>query len=126
MEWKVGDWVVFSLSIGQIKELRGEKCASFSDGSFETSGQLTDRFRPLTLRNKNIVEAFTFWYKRLHEIDGEIGFNYPRISQYFSELVLYAIDSESNEEFYEKARQFVDDARDYKPIIQGINLFRPK
>lgn len=126
MEWKVGDWVVFDLSIGQIKELRGEKCASFLDGTFETSGQLMDRFRPLTLRNKTIVESFAVWYNRLHEIDGEAGFNYPRISEYFYELALNSIDSNDSKEFYEKARQFVDDAKAYKPIIQGIHLFRPK
>lgn len=126
MEWKTGDWVVFEMKIGQIKELRGEGHASFSDGFCETSGKLEDRFRPLTLRNKRIAETFDIYYRRLRGIDGEVGFNYPDISSYFSELALRAIDDENSEESYELANQFVRYARDYKPVIQGIPLFRRK
>lgn len=126
MDWKAGDWVTFDLSIGQIKEIRDDGCASFSDGFFETSGRLLDKFRPLTLKNKSIVETFDIYYDRLREIDGETGFNYPDIIRYFSHLALMAIDQEDGKEFYEKAQQFVADARQYKPVIQGVMLFRPK
>ena len=127
MDWKAGDWVIFDLSVGQIKELRDEGCASFSDGTFETSGRLTDRFRPLTLRTKRTVEAFDIYYNRLREIDGESGFNYPRIHQHFAQLALDAIDgAEDDKAPYELAQQFVKDARDYKTIIQDVPLFRPK
>lgn len=127
MTWKVGDWVIFDLSVGQIKELRDNDYASFSDGSFKTCGRLVDRFRPLTLRNKQIVENFDIYYNRLLEIDGEDGFNYPRISQYFAQLAIDAIDGEeNNKEPYNKANQFISDAREYKPLIQGVSLFRPK
>lgn len=126
MTWKAGDWVVFDLSVGQIKELREGDGATFSDGSCETSGMLVERFRPLTLRNKRIVENFAIYYDRLREIDGEAGFNYPRIHQYFAQLALDAIDSEADERpACEKAQQFVVGARDHKAIIQGVPLFRP-
>lgn len=129
MDWKAGDWVVFDMSVGQIKEIRKGKAASFSDGWFETFGMLADRFRPLTLKNKQIVEWFETVYDRLHEIDGEAEFNYPRISQYFSELALKAIDAPDDEkakQFYDKASDFVREARDHKSIIQDIPLFRPQ
>ncbi len=78
--WNVGDWVIYRLDIGQIKELRPDGMASFSEGFFETSGKLVDGFRPLTLRNKRIIETIDIIYNRLRSINGEAGFNYPRIS----------------------------------------------
>jgi len=126
MDWKVGDWVVFDLQIGQITDLRENGSASFSVGFCETSGRLAYRFRPLTLRNKNIVESFDAYYNQLREIDGFGGFNYPDISQYFAQLALDAIDTEKNDEFYTKAHEFAREARDYKPVIQGVRLFRPR
>ncbi len=125
MDWKVGDWVVFDLAIGQIKEIRDGESATFSDGHCETSGRLVERFRPLTLKSKRIVETFDIYYMRLRQIDGEADFNYPRISQYFANLALEAIDHEDNRETYEKAQVFVREARDYKAVIQGVALFRP-
>ena len=129
MEWKVGDWVTFDMGIGQITELRDEGAASFSDGSFETSGMLAERFRPLTLRNKNIVEGFHAWYMNLRDIDGHAGFNYPDISSYFSYLALCAMDTVDNEHakvFYDRAQDFVRAAKSYTPEIDGVKLFRPK
>ena len=124
-EWKAGDWVVFELDVGQIKELRDDGCASFSDGFCETSGRLVDRFRPLTLKNKRITETFNIYYKRLGEIDGQAGFNYPDINRYFSQLALHAIDAtDDGKEFYDKGNEFVSAARDYTPVIDGVNLFR--
>lgn len=125
MDWKVGDWVVFDLSVGQIKELRGEGNATFSDGHYETSGRLAPRFRPLTLLNKRIVESFDIYYNRLYEIDGHGGFNFPDISSYFSDLALRAIDAGDGKEFHELAQKFVAEAKDHKSSIQGIRLFRP-
>lgn len=128
MEFKVGDWVTFEMKVGQIKELRGDGYAEFSDGMFATSGRLVDRFRPLTLRGKRIVETFDHYYNQLRRLDGEAGFNYPDISRYFSQLTLDAIDADKNEEAekatYEKAQQFVQAARDYNPTIDGVRLFR--
>lgn len=127
MDWKIGDWVVFDLKVGQIKDLRDGDNASFSDGWFETSGRLRDRFRPLTLKNKRIVEHMETVYNRLHEIDGEAGFNYPGISSHFSELALKAIDSATDDEarqFFDAANEFVSHARNYARTIQGVPLFR--
>lgn len=126
MNWKAGDWVVFDLQIGQIKDLRDSGGATFSDGICETSGHLADRFRPLTLRNKVITETFDFYYGKLRELNGEAGFNYPDISSYFAELSRIAIDADQEGEraAYEKAQQFVCAARDYTPVIDGIGLFR--
>lgn len=128
MTWKTGDWVVFDLSVGQIKEMREGGGVSVSDGMFETSGlRLAERFRPLTLRNKRIVETFEVYYGRLKEIAGHGGFNFPDISQHFAQLALDAIDGgEAGEkQAYEKAQTFVGRARDYEATIQGVPLFRP-
>lgn len=123
--WKAGDWVTFELSVGQIKEVRDDDCVSFSNGHIETSGRLTSRFRPLTLRNKAIVESFDTIYGRLRNLPGEAGFNYPDILTYFADLATQAIDAADTEPMFDKAYEFVREAGDYKPIIQGIGLFRP-
>lgn len=128
-EWKAGDWVTFDLDIGQIKEIRDQTSVSFSNGFCETSGNLFDRFRPLTLQSKSIVETFDTYYKRLKEIDGNAGFNYPDIHSYFSALALRAIDHADDFEHdapYRKAQEFVAAARGYIPRIDGIRLFRPR
>lgn len=125
--WKTGDWAVFDRSVVQIKEIRDAGACSVSDGWFETSGRLLERLRPLTLRNKCIAERFEHWYDELRKINGEAGFNYPDISRHFSQLALQAMDDPSKDEApFNAARDFISDARDYKPIIQGIGLFRPK
>lgn len=126
-EWAVGDWVVFDLKIGQIKEIRDAGMVEFSDGVFSTSGRLADRFRPLTLRNKAITETFDIYYNRLHEIDGEAGFNYPHISSHFASLALMAIDGGEDEALaaHDRAVAFVRSARDHQSVIDGVPLFRP-
>lgn len=126
MDWKVGDWVIFDLGIGQIKKL-DDQHAWFSDGTFETSGRLVDRFRPLTLRGKRFIESFDIYYNRLRDIDGESGFNYPDIHRHFCQLALDAIDGDDNKatKLFTQAEQFVCAARDYKGTIQGVRLFRP-
>ena len=126
MQWAVGDWVVYDRKFGQIKELRENGSASFSDGWFETSGQLCDNFRPLTLRNKRIAEWFDTIYKRLYEIDGHRGFNFPDISHHFSDLARKAIDAgdEDAQPFIDAANEFVTEARQYAVTIEGVALFR--
>lgn len=129
MEWKAGDWVVFNLKIGQIKEIRDNGSAVFSDGACETSGRLVDRFRPLTLRNKRAVESFDYYYDMLRDMDGSAGFNFPDINRYFCDLALEAIDApteDSAKPAFEKAQAFVHAARDYEKVIDGVRLFRPK
>lgn len=126
-KYKAGDWVIYGLNIGQIKEIRDDGCSIFSDSFCETSGfNIANRFRPLTLRNKSIVETFNIYYNKLREIDGEAGFNYPEICRYFETLCLSAIDNTNNKQFFDKGIQFSRDARDYKPVIDGIRLFRRK
>ena len=123
MEFKEGDWVVFDLAVGQVKKNDG-KFQEFSDGHLNTSGQLADRFRPLTLRNKAIIESVDFYYKSLREIDGERGFNYPDISRYFAQVARDAIDGEDREDMLKPASDFVRAARDYTKVIDGVRLFR--
>lgn len=124
MDWKAGDWAVFEKEIVQIKEIREYGC-SVSDGSFETSGQLLDRLRPLTLRNKRITEWFAWHYRDLRKIRGERGFNYPDISRHFAALALRAIDGpEDDKAPFDEAQEFIRQARDYVPQIQGVPLFR--
>lgn len=123
--WKVGDWAVFDRDIVQIKEIRDCGGCSVSDGSIETSGRLLGRLRPLTLRNKRAVEWFDWHYRELSKIRGERGFNYPDISRLFSQLALDAMDgAESDKTPYEIAQDFIKQARDYIPVIHGLNLFR--
>lgn len=124
MDWKAGDWAVFEKEIVQIKEIREYGC-SVSDGSFETSGQLLNRLRPLTLRNKRITEWFAWHYRELRKIRGERGFNYPDISRHFAALALRAIDGPKDDKApFDEAQEFIRQARDYVPQIQGVPLFR--
>ena len=125
--WKTGDWVIFDLQIGQIKEIHEENYVTFTDGSVETSGRLFDHFRPMTLTNKIIAENFDYHYMELRKIDGEVGFNYPDICRYFCQLALNAMDEPIEvRNFYDKAIEFVQEAKEYHRIIQGVNLFRKK
>lgn len=130
MKFKVGDWATHDMGVVQIKKIDDEGYACISDGWFETSGKLADRLRPLTLRSKRIVEWFDIVYTRLKDIDGEVGFNYPRISQHFSQLAIQAIDCDEDDQkakqYFDQADAFVSEAREYKPMIQGVALFRPK
>lgn len=122
-QWEVGDWAVFDLRIVQIKKLN-DFC-SVSDGSFETSGNIVDRLRPLTLVNKSITETFDYLYKELRSVRGERGFNYPDINRYFCDLALRQIDEKIEDgSIFNKARDFIRQARDYTPIIDSVHLFR--
>lgn len=121
--WRAGDWAVFDLEIVQIKQVK--PYVEVTTGVISTSGKLLDRLRPLTLRNKVTVETFEYYYKELSKLRGERGFNYPDISRLFCDLALQAMDgAEDNKKPYDKAQAFVRDARDYKPVIQGVHLFR--
>lgn len=124
--WKVGDWAIYNLEIIQIKEIRENDIAIISDGCFETSGRLLDRLRPLTLRNKHIIERLEYYYKELNKIDGERGFNYPDISRHFSNLAIKAIDGSDDvyREVMSLAASFIREANEYTKEIQGVKLFR--
>jgi hypothetical protein len=118
--WKVGDWAVFDLSIVQIKQM--DDFLEVSDGCFSTSGNTIDRLRPLTLINKSTIDYF---YKELRKIKGECGFNYPDIHRYFCALALRQIDEKLEDgSIYNKARDFITGAYEYKPVIDGVSLFR--
>ena len=96
-----------------------------SDGSFSTFGNLSDRLRPLTLRNKRTGEWFEWHYDELRKIRGSGGFNYPDIHRFFSQLALDAMDgAEGDQTPYDDAREFLQQARDYVPLIKGVHLFR--
>ena len=125
MAWKEGDWAINGRDIVQIKKIDDEGWMDVSDGSFATYGRLGDRLRPLTLRNKRLAEYFEYYYKELRNIRGEGGFNYPDINRYFNELTLSAIDDEKNvQEYCNKASNFVEEAKNYKPVIDNVHLFR--
>lgn len=126
MDWKVGDWVTYKMEVGQIKRME-DGVATFSDGWCETSGRIADGFRPRTLLNKRTVEYFDVIYKRLDQIDGHAGFNFPDICRHFSALALKAIDAGGGDEakqYFEAANEFVNEARNYSRVIQGVSLFR--
>jgi hypothetical protein len=121
--WKADDWAVFDLRIVQIRKLT--PYIEVSDGSFTTSGNLVDRLRPLTLRNKATIEWFDWHYRELRKIRGERGFNYPDISRYFANLSLDAMDgAEDDKTAFDAASNFVREAQDHKPVIGGVQLFR--
>lgn len=123
--WKVGDWAVFERDIIQIKDIREGGGCTVSEGSFETSGMLIDRLRPLTLRNKRTIEWFDWHYSQLRKMRGEVGFNYPDINRHFNNLTLRAIDGPENDKTpYNEAQEFIKEARNYVAVIQGVPLFR--
>lgn len=123
LNWKAGDWAVFDLDIVQIKKV--DPYVEVSTGTISTSGKLLDRLRPLTLRNKATIETFDYYYNELRKMRGERGFNYPDISRLFCDLALQAMDgAEDDKEPYDQVQAFVRDARDYKPVIHGVHLFR--
>ncbi|MDB5656122.1 MAG: hypothetical protein JWQ94_3735 [Tardiphaga sp.] len=123
--WKIGDWAIFDLEIVQIKEIRDNGNAEVSTGMISTSGDILPRLRELTLRNKVTAESLEYQYRALRGIKGERGFNYPDINRYFCELSLMAIDGdEKDSTFFDKATEFVHLARDYTPVIHGVELFR--
>lgn len=123
--WNIGDWAVFDRSIVQIKDIREGGGCSVSDGSFETSGDLLGHLRPLTLRNKHAAEWFDYHYRELNHINGHGGFNFPDISRYFSRLALRAMDGPVDDKTpFDEAQEFLRQARDYVPVIQGVSLFR--
>lgn len=125
LNWKTGDWAVFERDIVQIKDIRESGNCSVSTGMFETSGNLLERLRPLTLRNKSAVEYFDHYYKKLSELRGERGFNYPDISRHFADLALKAIDGDKDDRApFDAAIDFFQKARDLTPTIQGVQLFR--
>lgn len=131
MTHSIGDWVVFDLKIGQIKELYTENpsMGSFTDGVTTTSGHIVQRWRPLTLRSKVITEDFRTLYNKLYLIDGNAGFNYPDISAHFWRVALDTIDADLaayTRDAYERMQNFVDLAEQYSPVIQGVQLFRPR
>jgi hypothetical protein len=129
--WKVGDWCVYEMEVGQITRMEGG-ITEFSTGMFTSAGVgITENLRPLTLRNKALAEKFAYYYAELSKIDGEGGFNYPRIHEHFARLTRAAIDDvsakgEMAEHAVERAQAFVRGARDYVPVIDGVALFRPK
>jgi len=125
--FKVGDWVICGKDIGQIKRLDDNGVDEFSNGWTDRSGTgLSKKFRALTLENKRVVESISARYDLLREIDGEAGFNYPDISEYFDQLVLTCIDYVNLTEAILKATAFVEAAKKYTPVIDGVRLFRPK
>lgn len=124
-DWKVGDWAVFDRDIVQIKDIREGGYCSVSEGSFETSGMLLDRLRPLTLRNKRTIEWFDYHYRELSRIPGERGFNFPDISRYFSSQALRVMDGPADDKTpFDEVHDFIKQAREYVPVIQGVPLFR--
>lgn len=129
-EFNEGDWVIFDLSIGQIKKIDKKfnpPFATFEDGYFNTNGNIYNRFRSLTLQNKRIVESINIYYDRLREIDGSSAFNYPEIFSYFTKQALNIIDDPKNSKlYYDTILNFIEKAKKYEKYIDGIPLFRPK
>lgn len=122
--FKQGDWVIHDRKIGKIKSIREEGFASFTDGYFETSGRILDDCRPLTLESKVAAENFDYYYRELRKIDGSGGLNYPDINRHFSALCLKAIDCPDDwKSIQDEAIAFIREARDYRPVIQGVKLF---
>lgn len=123
-EWKVGDWVIYDMGVNQIVRVDEDgNSMEVTCGVISTFGNLKSQMRPLTIENKRIGEGMKSYYKALDNIDGHAGFNYPDIHRYFNHLALEAMDGD-REHAFEKARDFLEHARNYKPIIDGIRLFR--
>jgi hypothetical protein len=126
IEIKKGDWCIYGLDIVQVMEL--EPYVEYSTGHIRGSNAPIEHFRPLTLQSKVIVEGMDHYYQMLRDQDGSAGFNFPRISQYFAQLALDAIDGTEDQAkaAWKRAQDFVHAARDYQQVIDGIRLFRPR
>lgn len=121
-----GDWCIYGLDIVQI--MKTEPYLEYSTGIIRGGNASREHMRPLTLQSKVAVETMDYYYEMLREMDGNAGFNYPRISDYFGQLALDVIDGddEAAKRAYERAQNFVREARDYRKVIDGVSLFRPK
>lgn len=126
MELKKGDWAIYDREIVQIMET--EPYLEYSTGVIRGGNACRENMRPLTLQNKVIASSMEYYYNSLRSLDGEAGFNYPDINRYFTALTIEAIDGTEAEvkAAYDKAQKFVREARDYKRVIDGVRLFRPK
>lgn len=124
IELKKGDWCIYGLDVVQIMET--EPYLEYSTGIIRGGNASREHMRPLTLQSKVAVESMDHYYDMLREMDGEAGFNYPDISNYFGGLALDVIDGDeaAAKVAYDKAQSFVRDARDYKQVIDGVRLFR--
>jgi len=126
-EFKDGAWAIYELKIVQIAKISGGK-AEYSDGFIRGYGAHIEHFRPLSLRNKVVIETLDTYYNRIRDLDGSAGFNFPDIHRYFSEVALEGIDGDDAAlgAAYDKAQTFVRAARDYQKTIDGVRLFRPR
>lgn len=125
MTFKENDWCIYGLNIVQIITM--EPYVEYSTGYIRGSNATKENLRPLTLRNKVIVESMDGYYEALRYMDGSGSFNFPDISQYFAEIARNAMDGDdkASDEAFKKAQHFVSAARDLTRIIDGVRLFRP-
>lgn len=127
VEWKAGDWCIYEMKIVHINKI--EPYVEYTDGVIcGSGGRLKEDFRPLTVRNKQIIESMDYYYDLLGEQDGSAGFNFPDIHRYFAQISRDAIDGddEAIKTAIKKAQDFFSAARDYEKVIDGVRLFRPR
>lgn len=96
-QWKVGDWCFSNFELCQIKEMKGDKITSVSDGQINRSGfSLNYCCFPLDMKIKRISDAVKYWYDRLHALNG-ISLNYPDIVRHLESVWVSMCESKGND-----------------------------
>src|ERR1035437_10935672 len=131
--YKVGDWVIHRLDIGQVIKLNADGTVrEFSDGAFSSSSNDLN-VRPLTLRNKRMAEVFKYYEKEIRSLPVEKALNWPDIHGHLVGLAYQAMDTtqrdgETNAAVL-RGQEFVQKVRDQLrnvDEVDGIRLFRYK
>lgn len=129
--FKVGDWAIHRMGIGQIVRVDEKgNVREFTDGSFSTSSSRLN-VRPLTLRNKRMAETFKYYEDEIRKMPGENALNWPDISAYLAGLCLEAMDTSQPEgelnDAVKRGQDFVNAVRDQLrqvDEVDGIRLFK--
>lgn len=130
-KFKKGDWVFCEFALQQIKETKGDRITSVTDGFFELSGQdISDRCFPLTVKNKRVSDEVEKWSKRFHALNGP-GLNYPDLKRELIRRWVEMCEADEKDlqklyasigEFGRKIEQRVQELK-YEEI-EGVNIFR--
>ena len=83
MTWQVGDWCFCHFKLQMVKEMREGRIVTVSDGSFELgASDLTNDCFPLSLRGKQVTDAFDYHYRRLHTELNDGRYNFPDFNRH--------------------------------------------
>lgn len=130
-KWKTGDWCYCEHKLVQIKEMQGTNIVSISDGFSESySSDWNDSCFPMTMKVKQISDAFENCYMQLNNQLGKLGgnYNFPDFHRYSVSLWRRAITQPDKDwiKIFEKwCDDVIEKAASLKDLkIDGIPLMR--